>query len=214
MGRPLHDLGLGLANQGDIDQQSIAGAVGTGTHGTGRTLQNLSAKVKGHTLVTADGTIVTADATSSPELLLTSRLHPGAFGLITRVQVECRAAYKLQQHGGQVPYEQIQPDLNEFVASNRHFEFFWYPQSDLAVTKFTNETTDSPQYPVAEEGARCAWSYEVLPNYRPHKHTEMEYSVPAEVGQACFEDIRRLLRIEFPGVRWPVEYRTLAADDV
>ena len=54
----------------------------------------------------------------------------------------------------------------------------------------------------------------MLPNHRPNPHTEMEYSVPLEQGPACMRDIRDLIRSEFPDVRWPVEYRTLAADDV
>ena len=66
----------------------------------------------------------------------------------------------------------------------------------------------------ADEGARRAWSHEVLPNHRPHRHTEMEYSVPAADGMACFLELRALLRSDFPEVRWPVEYRTLAADNV
>ncbi|MDH3643485.1 MAG: FAD-linked oxidoreductase, partial [Gammaproteobacteria bacterium] len=70
------------------------------------------------------------------------------------------------------------------------------------------------EYPLANEGARTAWSFEVLPNHRPHLHTEMEYSIPAVHGQACLADIRSLIHREFPGLRWPVEYRTLAADDV
>ena len=57
LGRPLHDLGVALANQGDIDRQAIAGAVGTGTHGTGRNLRNLSAAVVGMSLVSASGSL-------------------------------------------------------------------------------------------------------------------------------------------------------------
>ena len=37
LGRPLRDAGFALKNQGDIDRRAIAGAVATGTHGTGTT---------------------------------------------------------------------------------------------------------------------------------------------------------------------------------
>ena len=47
---------------------------------------------------------------------------------------------------------------------------------------------------------------EVLPNYRPHKHTEMEYSVPAEHGPACMRDIKTLLDNRFSEIPRPVEY--------
>ena len=67
------------------------------------------------------------------------------------------------------------------------------PQTDVAFPKTPDETVEPPQYPLAGEGSRRAWSHEVLPNHRPHKHTEMEYSVPAARGLACFMAIRDLL---------------------
>ncbi|MBT5204853.1 MAG: hypothetical protein HOL98_15450, partial [Gammaproteobacteria bacterium] len=70
------------------------------------------------------------------------------------------------------------------------------------------------EYPLAEEGRRCAWNYEVLPSYRPHLHTEMEYSVAEELGPACLAELRQMIQTEFSEIRWPVEYRTLAADNV
>ncbi len=42
----------------------------------------------------------------------------------------------------------------------------------------------------------------------------MEYSVPAEDGPACMNEIRALIHKRFPDLKWPVEYRTLAADDI
>jgi len=104
--------------------------------------------------------------------------------------------------------------LGGLIDASRHFEFFWYPHNDVAIAKSIDTTDAQPVYPLAEEGSRCAWSYEVLPNHRPLKHTEMEYSVPAEHGPACLRAIRELIRRDFAGLKWPVEYRTLAADDV
>jgi FAD/FMN-containing dehydrogenase len=104
--------------------------------------------------------------------------------------------------------------LDELAEATRHFEFFWYPEQDTAVAKAIAETSEAPRYPLASEGARCAWSYEVLPSHRPHLHTEMEYSVPAAAGADCLGAIRALIQRDFPQLRWPVEYRTVAADDV
>ena len=42
----------------------------------------------------------------------------------------------------------------------------------------------------------------------------MEYSIPAEHGQRCMKDLRELIAAEFPDMQWPVEYRSLAADDI
>ena len=214
LGRALHDHGLALKNQGDIDRQAIAGAVATGTHGTGQTLQNLSASVTGIRMITASGDIVECSAERNAELFQAARLGLGAFGIVTQLQLQLREAYRLKEHGWSEPFEALLPRLDTLVAQSRHFEFFWYPHTDIAVAKSTDATTADPEYPLAEEGSRLAWSYEVLANHRPLLHTEMEYSVPASDGPACMRAIRELIRKDFTGLRWPVEYRTLAADEV
>lgn len=214
LGGSLHAAGLALANQGDIDQQSIAGAVGTGTHGTGIALRNLSSAVTGLRIATAAGELLTANAGQHSDLWQAARLHLGAFGIVTAVEMQLRPKYRLREHGWQAKYDEITATIDRQAAAHRHFEFFWYPKTDTAFAKTLDETDEPAIYPLAEEGQRLAWSHEVLPNHRPHKHTEMEYSVPAEHGIACFDAIRRLLLTRFTEVLWPVEYRTLAADDV
>ncbi len=214
MGLPLREVGLALNNQGDIDQQAIAGATGTGTHGTGRTLQNLSAGVIGARLALADGSLTDASADNNPDLWQAARLHLGALGIVTRLHLQLRPAYLLQERSWTAPLAEVLAGSTHHAAENRHFEFFWYPQADQANAKCINESTAEPQYPLAAEGQRLAWSHEVLPNHRPHKHTEMEYSLPSKAGPACMRAIQQLLTSRFPEVRWPVEYRHLAADDV
>lgn len=214
LGPALHAAGLALCNQGDIDRQAIAGACATGTHGTGSTLRNLSAAMIGARLVLADGEVVACSANENPELWQAARLSLGALGVATELTLALRPAYRLVERGWTTGLDDLLPQLPELCAAHRHFEFFWYPRDDRAIAKATDETDQPPRYPVAAEGERCAWSYEVLPSHRPHRHTEMEYSVPAERGVDCLAEIRALLHDTFTDVRWPVEYRTVAADDV
>lgn len=218
LGLVLNQHGLALPNQGDIDRQAIAGATATGTHGTGATLGNLSSRVIGACIALADGSLVECSKDSDDPALRrlwqASRLHLGAFGIITRLQLELVPSYRLQEQTWQAPLLQTLDNLPALINDNRHCEFFWYPHTDTAQVKIINPTEAPPAYPLAAEGARCGWSFEVLPNHRPHKHTEMEYSVPADRGPECMRAIKRLLEQAFQHVRWPVEYRTLAADDV
>lgn len=214
LGQALHQAGLALINQGDIDQQAIAGATATGTHGTGVTLRNLSAAVTAARMVLANGEAITCSATEHPELWQASRLHLGAFGLVTAVQMQLRPSYRLQESTWQCDLDSALQSFDAHAATQRHHEFFWYPQRDLAQCKVIGETDADAVYPLGEEGSRCAWSFEVLPNHRPHRHTEMEYSVPADMAADCMRAIRDLLHSRFPDVAWPVEYRSLAADDV
>jgi len=214
LGAALNQAGLALSNQGDIDEQAIAGATATGTHGTGVKLKNLSATVIGARIALANGELVDCSPVDNTELWQASRLHLGAFGIVTRLNLQLQPAYCLQETAW---HDTLKATLNQFPSTakqHRHHEFFWYPQNDRAQGKSINITAHAPQYPLAEEGKRCAWSHEVLPNHRPHKHTEMEYSVPIEQGPACMAALCELLNSRFDHVRWPVEYRTLAADDV
>jgi FAD/FMN-containing dehydrogenase len=212
LGNALNEQGLGFANQGDIDQQAIAGVTATGTHGTGKDLKNFSAAVTGFRLVNASGEVL--EAGEGESLWQAARLHLGAFGVMTQFELQLLPRYKLEERSELLPLEAVLDGIESGIEQNRHYEFFWYPQADSARVKTINETDRAPVYPLAEEGERLAWSHEVLPSYRPVPHTEMEYSVPREGGIACLEEIARLLRTDFTDVQWPVEFRTVAADDV
>lgn len=214
LGRALAEHGMALHNQGDIDEQAIAGATATGTHGTGARLKNLSSAVIGARIVRADGEVVCCDAHEHSDIWQAARLHLGALGVITQLRLALKPIYKLREKAWQAPLAEILEQAREHTTGNRHFEFFWFPQTDTANVKTINETNDAPEYPIASEGERCAWSHEVLPNHRPHRHTEMEYSVPAEQGPACMLAIQALLHKRFPEIVWPVEYRSVAGDDV
>lgn len=214
LGAPLREAGVALLNQGDIDRQAIAGALATGTHGTGVTLQNLSAGVVGARIVGADGEVVACDAEHQPELLEAARIHLGALGIVTEVTLRVRPAYRLKERMWLEPLDEVLDRVDELAAETRHFEFFWLPGSRRAACKSLAETDAEPVRPLGGEGHRLSWSDEVLANHRPDKHTEMEYSVPYEHGPACMRALRDRIARDLPDLAWPLEYRTLAADDV
>jgi FAD/FMN-containing dehydrogenase len=214
LGRPLHDKGLALKNQGDIDRQTIGGAAATGTHGTGAKLQNISSSVIGARIVLASGEIVDCGPDDRSDLWRVSQLNLGAVGVVTRLKLQLRDAYRLRERGSIVPFDDVIGGLAEVSVATRHYEFFWLPDRDLVVAKAIHETDDAPEYPLEGEGKRVGWNYEVLPNHRAWKHTEMEYSVPIEQGPSCMAEIRGMVLSDFPDMPWAVEYRTLASDEV
>ena len=213
-GRPLLDHGMGLLNQGDIDQQSIGGAIATGTHGTGIDLGSFSSAVTQLSLVLVDGSVVTCSNESEPDLFEAARLSLGAIGVVLEATIQVRDAYRLEEHQWLEPLDSVMERVDELTQATRHFEYFWWPGQDRAVCKSIDITQEPPRYPLGEEGQRLGWSFEVLPNQRLNPHTEMEYSVPSENGPACIEEIKDLIAGRYPDVEWPIEYRTVAADDV
>ena len=95
-GTPLHELnpqlaehGLALEIMGDIDRQTIAGAVSTGTHGSGRNFGSISTQVRALELVLADGSIVSCSETERPELFAAARVSVGALGVVTTLTLQC-----------------------------------------------------------------------------------------------------------------------------
>ena len=214
LGAQLHQHGLALKNQGDIDRQFLAGAISTGTHGTGTDLQSMSASVTGLTLILADGESVLCDTVNEPELFQAARLGIGSIGLMTAIEMQLGATQVLKETSWQARLEEFFGDIPALRSQHERFEFFWYPQSNEATIKTIEQVIAEPQYPLAPEGQRQAYSFEVLPSHRPHPHTEMEYSIPEDRGPECLDEIVRLLRMQFPEIVWPVEYRTVAADDV
>lgn len=151
LGRPLHDAGVGLKNQGDIDRQAIAGAVGTGTHGTGPTLGSLSAEVKGFRLVTASGEVLDCSASSNAEVFEAGRVSFGTLGVMSEITIGVRKAYKLREKNWVMPAADCWRDIATLRDQHRHFEFFWFPYSDSVVAKSLDDTDEEVAAPVTTE---------------------------------------------------------------
>ncbi len=151
LGIPLKELGLALANQGDIDQQSITGAIGTGTHGTGRALGSLSTQVASFRLVTATGDVLTCSPTENIDVFKGGRVSLGALGVMSQVRLRCRPAYKLEEHIWPMDANHCLKRLEAFDEANRHFEFFWFPFANHVIAKTLNETDKTAPEPRAPE---------------------------------------------------------------
>jgi len=214
LGAPLRAAGLALHNQGDVDTQTITGAIGTATHGTGPALGNLSTAVCGLRMVTAAGDVVECSATANADVFEAGRCSLGAIGVITAVTLRCVPAYNLHERIWFAGPDESLQQLDANVAATRHYEFFWYPFRDLFEHKALHPTDAAPDPMPDRKRERIDHSYRVFPSVRNLRFNEMEYAIPAEAGPACFAEIRSLMRARHTQVQWPVEYRTLAADDV
>jgi len=214
LGEPLFEHGVALRNQGDIDRQSVAGATSTGTHGTGPTLQNLSSSVLGARVVLASGDIAAVTATTSPELFELVRHSLGAVGLVTELTMAVRPAYRLHEILWKEDPASVFASIDERIDATRHFEFFWMPQNDVCACKSLAETQADVDDLPETKLQRIGWSHNIISSQRDDLHTEMEYSVPAEQGPDCFNEVREMILRYFPDLQWPLEYRTVAADDL
>ncbi len=166
----LHAAGVALENLGDIDRQSVAGAIATGTHGTGGALPGLNAQVVGMRLV--DGTGAVRDVPA--ETLPAARVALGALGVVTEVTLRVVPAYRLAQRVTKVPLDDLLTDWDHHVADHRHVEFYWLPYTWTTQAKFTDATDEPARGPgvrervndvVLENGA--VWALNQLSRFAP-----------------------------------------------
>lgn len=227
LGPVLHEVGLGLANMGDIDRQSLAGAVSTGTHGTGQTLGNFATQVVGLRLILASGEVVECSAEQHPALFAAARLGLGALGVLAQITVQALPAYQLHERTWVTAFDDCLEQLPTLIAGHRHFEFFWSPGEDACAMKALSTVNSRPdeQAKVPPPPAigrlsrymkpeRTDWSYRIFPSERNNRFNELEFAVPAEAGPDCLRALRHLMQTRFPDVLWPLEYRTVQADEI
>jgi L-gulonolactone oxidase len=147
-----------MENLGDIDVQSIAGAISTATHGTGARLRNISAQVAELTLVLADGSTLRCAEEIDSDVFRAVRVGLGALGVIAEVTLRCVPAFTLRGIDSPKPLEDTLARFEELVLGNDHFEFFVFPHATTALTR-TNHRTDEPPRP---RGRVSAYANDVL----------------------------------------------------
>ena len=145
LSRRLDAHGLAMENLGDIDVQSIAGAISTATHGTGARLQHLRA---------GDRADARAGRRLDARLLAGARSRrssarrasgSGALGVIAEVTLRCVPAFTLRGLDAPAPLEPTLERLQELALGNDHFEFFVFPYADMALTRTNNRTEEPPR---------------------------------------------------------------------
>ena len=149
LGPLLWQLGLAQPNLGDFAEQSLAGAVSTGTHGTGSAAPGLPATVVGLQMVTADGSVLSCTPESHPEVFQAARLGIGALGIITKMTIHCVPAFALRAEEHPWTLSAALVDLEGFARSADHAEFFWFPHTDaINVKRNTRLPGDADLQPV------------------------------------------------------------------
>jgi len=154
--------GLAMPNLGDIDRQSVAGAIATATHGTGLTLGNLATTVVGMELVTGDGDVVRCSPDGCPQVFHAARVGLGALGIVTEVTLQCVPAFRLHAHETVELLDDLLDDFPAQCAAVDHFELYWMPGSRRCQVK-RNQRTDEPAAPQGRLAyARDKWFGENL----------------------------------------------------
>ncbi len=229
LGKVLKSNGLSLINQGDIDSQALAGALTTGTHGTGAKLGNMASQIVGMRLVQPDGSILVVDETT-PDLLEAARVSVGMLGVISEITLQAMDSYNLHERLWRCTFDEMIEQHDELAAKHRHFGFFWCPVPesrhcyclpDTAPVSTTDSTSDvcemkvidiTEEAPTERRFEKIAYSSEIYPiEYVPNFH-ELEYAVPVAHGKDAVKAVRKLMLEKHPTCIYPIEYRFTAGD--
>jgi FAD/FMN-containing dehydrogenase len=226
IGEPLCNAQLALPNQGDIDVQTLAGAIGTGTHGTGLAFSNMSSLVQSVRMATAVGEIITLERGKDDVLLDAAAVSFGTLGIFLAFTLNVTNRYRLLEQNSVLETAVCLETFPHIDQSHRNAEFYWLPADDKCVLK-TFDETDTPmtaenemEIELAAAGTieryllpdRVHWSHRIFPSKRDILFNEMEFAVPIDNGIACFKAIQKLMREKYADISWAVEYRTLDAD--
>jgi len=224
---PLWESGLALRNQGDIDTQQIAGAVATGTHGSGTRYTSLSGVVRGVRLVTATGDVREIDETDL-DLLHAAQVSVGMLGVVTRLELEVTDAYRLREHVSLRTWDDVMEHWDQLVDEHRHFGMFWLPTeesgalynldghgerlADQCYVKVYDEV--GPDVPDDDTvGRRVDRCYRIFPMvYDPNFH-ELEYFVALDRAAEALHAMRELMQRSLPDSVYPLEVRTVGPDE-
>ncbi|CAM3218596.1 FAD-linked oxidoreductase [Streptomyces sp. HPH0547] len=135
--------GLSLTNMGDIMEQTVSGAVSTGTHGTGRDSASVAAQLTGLEMVLADGSVLRCSAEGGEEerdVFAAARVGLGALGVITELTFAVEPEFLLMAREEPMPFERVISEFDQLVTENEHFEFYWFPHTDNCNTKRNNRS--------------------------------------------------------------------------
>ncbi len=137
VGPILAEYGLALINMGDIQKQTLAGAISTATHGTGVTLGSFASIVTRWGIVTGEGDYLEHDR---GEDALSEALYVsvGMLGILVTVTIQVIPLYSLaytsERHDF---YTEIQ-NFQQSIRENRNVEWYYFPGSNqIQVKKMT-----------------------------------------------------------------------------
>lgn len=141
----LQPLNQSLMQQGDIDQQSLAGAVSTGTHGTGADLYCISGYVEHFELLTASGEILQCSRTENADIFEAGRVSLGSFGILTKITMQNKPRYKLKEHVELCDLQEMMAKIHQWKHEHRHIESFIFSHHGKIMLKTLEVTEDDIQ---------------------------------------------------------------------
>ncbi|HEY0125138.1 MAG TPA: D-arabinono-1,4-lactone oxidase [Rhizobium sp.] len=226
LGKPLWNQGMSIANQGDIDVQTIAGATATGTKGSGLRFGSMSSMVTSMRVVNGMGEVVDIDE-SDTDALLAAQVSLGMLGPVLRIGLQLVPAYGLKEENVILPMSEVFRQWDYLMAEYRHFSFWWMPTdrsanlyklgdvpADHCFVKLLREVSlDEADITSAELNRRTDRAYRIYPDGTTvAEFHELEYMVDAKDAKDVVSSVQSLMLDKFPHEISPLQVRWQKAD--
>lgn len=131
----LAQYGLAFENLGRLDQQTLAGAVSTGTHGSGFGFGGFSTQVRELSLVTASGELLTCSSTQNPQIFRAALVGLGALGILVSLTFDVVPMFRIHAEERGRAFNAIVPSFHERAKGADHYEFSWFPGANEVRTR-------------------------------------------------------------------------------
>lgn len=135
---------LALINLGSIATQSLAGALSTGTHGTGINFQILGSQIIEFTLIKASGEKIVVNREKDKELYNAAIVNLGCLGVISEVTIQVTDTFNLHDYTATIPFDEVIENLDELLEQNDHLKFWWLPPAEKMIVYKYNRTNEKP----------------------------------------------------------------------
>ncbi|WP_277183639.1 D-arabinono-1,4-lactone oxidase [Caballeronia sp. BR00000012568055] len=226
VGEPLWAAGVSIANQGDIDAQSVAGAIATGTKGSGIEYGSMSATVNRLRILNGRGEVVDIDE-STPEWLKAGQVSLGLLGPVLRVGLKVVPAYYLREELVVMPWSEVSERWDELLADHHHFSFWWMPAErshemyklpptpkDHCFVKLLHKIPAGPSVVESDEPMRrTGRAYRMYPDGTTDaEFHELEYMVGSNHARDAVEAVRHLMLNTFTDAVSPFQVRWQKGD--
>ncbi|MCT9623887.1 FAD-binding protein [Pseudarthrobacter equi] len=238
--RALEQSDLAIHNLASLPHISVAGAIQTGTHGSGVHNQSLAGEVQSIELVRPSGEVRTLTRADGDDFLA-SVVGLGALGVVTAVELSTRPSFRMRQRVLEnLPWDAALADFNALVSAAYSVSLFttyvgdsvsqvWLKALDgepPLAGLFGATAATRPRHPLPDMSAEnCTQQLDEagpwldrLPHFRheftPSKGEELqsEYILPLEHAPAAIEAVRTLADRLAP-LLFISEIRTGAADE-
>jgi FAD/FMN-containing dehydrogenase len=204
LGEALTAAGQALFNMPDIDEQSLAGAMATATHGTGAKLGALHSYLTALTLVTPRGEVLECSRERNAEVFDAARHHSCEMYLIPH----CSKAVGITIDPTTEPARPRGAEQdNDAVLDMKRLRDWtaWWPG-------LRRRLLDAATAGFEPEEAVDVW-HRMFPSTRAVRFNEMEFHLPREALLGAVRQVRELVESRHPEIFFPIEVRTVKGDD-